>query len=104
MRFETKCCIPYFYLLLALQCTKKSLECNLFADASHQESFNRTSEPSGEFASKIDENDNKKNLKKSDINQSDITDISKNKSDNENPKVESSQSVESYHEGSHLLH
>ena len=67
-----------------------------------------------ELANKTDENANAKNLKEVRGNQSDITksevDTCKNKtanetiSENDAPKVENSQSLESFHEGLHLLH
>ena len=102
----------YFIFLHAVSRTQCKNHLNIFSGALHPDSSCRSSELREELANKTDENANTKNFKEAHRNQSDITkvDTGKNKtanetiSENDAPEVENSQSLESFHEGLHVLH
>ena len=103
----------FFLVVCRTRCKNHLIICP-GADALRPESSCRSFELREELANKTDENANAKNLKEVHRNQSDITksevDRGKSKTANETisknnaPKVESSQSLEFFHEGSHVLH
>ena len=101
----------FFLVVCRTQC-KNHLIIFAGADALHSESSCRSSELREELAIKTDENANAKNLNEVNRNQGDIkkseVDTNKNKttnetiSENDAPTVGNSQSLESFHEGSHI--